>query len=112
MKKRNAALNLILCFFTCGIWTYVWIYEILNDLQYHLPDEDINAAKEIIFTLLTCGLYGIYLYYKMGKLVYEASERKEGNLKDNSILYLILSILGFGLINYIIIQTDLNKLLD
>lgn len=46
----------------------------------------------------------------MGKELYEAKTKKGLQASDNSILYLILSIIGLGIVNYCLIQSDLNDL--
>lgn len=45
----------------------------------------------------------------MGKKLYEAGQKNNQNISDNSILYIILSIFGLGFVNYCIMQNDLNK---
>lgn len=66
--------------------------------------------KAFLFTLVTCGIYTFYWNYKMGKELYEAKTKKGLQASDNSILYLILSIIGLGIVNYCLIQSDLNDL--
>ena len=46
----------------------------------------------------------------MGKKMAAAQERAGFNPNDNSVLYLILSIFGFQIISYAIIQSDINKI--
>ena len=45
----------------------------------------------------------------MGKKVYEAGRKYGKDIADNSILYLALSLVGLSIVNYCLIQTDLNK---
>lgn len=44
-----------------------------------------------------------------GKRMYEAGKKHGIAIADNSVLYLILSIFGLGIVNYCLIQNDLNK---
>ena len=37
---------------------------------------------------------------------------KNIKIEDNAVLYLILQIFGLGIVNYCLIQNDLNKLLN
>lgn len=39
----------------------------------------------------------------------EANQRKGVNGSSNSILYLILSIFGLSIVNYVLVQSDINK---
>ena len=81
-----------------------------DDAAYTNEDRDFSGGKAFLFTLVTCGIYTFYWNYKMGKELYEAKTKKGLQASDNSILYLILSIIGLGLVNYCLIQSDLNDL--
>lgn len=48
----------------------------------------------------------------MGKKMYNAQVRAGVPANDNSILYLILSLFGVGIIAYAIIQSDINDILE
>jgi len=63
----------------------------------------------LVFSILTCGIYYIYLMYKLGKL--EASAYYSvGWQKDDSVLYVILTIFGLSLVTMGIVQSNLNYL--
>ena len=63
-----------------------------------------------LFTLLTCGIYSFYWAYKMGEKMQKAGQRYGKPIENNSVLYLVLSLFGLGIVNYCLIQSDLNKL--
>ena len=63
----------------------------------------------LLFSILTCGIYLVYWSYKMGKNLEKAGQIHGIPINDNSTLYLILCIFGFGIINYCIMQNDINK---
>lgn len=46
----------------------------------------------------------------MGKTLQQANEKAGINASDNSILYLILGLFGLGIVNYCIMQSELNTL--
>lgn len=69
-----------------------------------------NIAVCIILSFITCGIFAIYWNYKMGKQIYEAKLARGLNASDNSILYLILSLLGWSIINVALMQSDLNEM--
>jgi uncharacterized membrane protein len=68
------------------------------------PDDDYQTTggKAFLFTIITCGIYGWYWNYKMGV---KMDSIKGGN---NTILFLILAIFGLGIVNYCIMQNELN----
>ena len=46
----------------------------------------------------------------MGKTLYTAGQKNGVDIADNSVLYLVLGLFGLGIVNYCIMQSDLNKL--
>lgn len=68
-----------------------------------------NIVVSILLSFVTCGIYSFYYWYQNGKLMEEANQRKGVNGSSNSILYLILSIFGLSIVNYVLVQSDINK---
>lgn len=112
IQKRNIVTCVILSFVTCGIYGLIWFYQMTNDAALANDDNQFNGVNAILFTILTCGIYSIYWNYKMGKELYEAKTKRNLKASDNSILYLVLSLLGLSIVNYCLIQTDLNEISD
>jgi|GEM_PF-1292608 len=108
--RRSVPMAIFFTIITCGIYGIYWLYQILSSL-YALNGEPSSAGMDIVFTFITCGIYGIYLAYKMGKLESRAYYLYGMHTKDDSILYLILSIFGFDIINYAILQSNINQLI-
>ena len=46
----------------------------------------------------------------MGKTLVMAKQKANLPAEDNSVLYLILQLLGLGIINYALMQNELNQL--
>ena len=109
--ERNIAVSIILSLVTCGIYGLYWFIMITDESNRVSNDKEAaSGGMALLFTLITCGIYGFYWSYKMGKKMYEAGKIHNKDFSDNSVLYLILSILGLGIVNYCLIQSDLNKL--
>ena len=72
--------------------------------------EKRNIALCIVFTVLSCGLYGWYWLYVSGEAL-EQYEVSRGGMGGGhlGILYLLLGIFGFGIISYALMQSELNK---
>lgn len=110
IKERNVVVCLILSIVTCGIYGIVWFISLTDDARFVSGDERLSGGKAFLFTLITCGIYGYYWAYQMGKAMSNAkAKRGETVNDDNSVLYLILSIFGLNIINYCLIQSDLNS---
>lgn len=112
VKRREIVTSIIFSIITCGIYAIYWFITMSDDAAKVNDDIDFSGVKSFLFTIITCGIYGIYWYYKMGKELYEAGSKHGITINDNSLLYLILGIFGFGIISYCLIQSDLNKFAD
>lgn len=115
MVKRNPAVVIILSIITCGIYGIYWFVTVTNEIENALKSKDGSCSSggmAFLFSLLSCGIYTYYWWYKEGQRV--AALQRERNLpvNDQSVLYLILTIFGVGIINYALMQSDLNKIID
>ena len=112
VKKRNIVLQIVLSLITCGIYGIYWFITLTDDAAKKAGDANFSGVKAFLFTLITCGIYGYYWYYKMGKTLKVAGDNNGVAIDDNSVLYLILGLFGLGIVNYCIMQNDLNKMAD
>lgn len=109
VANRNIALAIVFSIITCGIYGLYWFVVMTDESNKVSGDNGTSGGLALLFTILTCGIYGIYWYYKMGQKMYQAGKMHNKEISDNSILYLILGLFGFGIISYALIQNDLNK---
>ena len=105
MKNRNIALCIVLSLITCGIYGIYWFICLTNEMNQTIPEDKYQTSGVVAFllTLITCGIYGIYWNYCMGQKI---DKERNGN---NAILFLVLSIFGFGIINCCIMQGFINE---
>lgn len=102
MKKRNVALAIIFTIITIGIYGIYWFVCLTNDSNTLCPEQKTaSGGMAILFTIISFGIYGIYWNYKLGEKV-----------GGSGILYLILSLIGFGWVNYILAQSAINKAIE
>lgn len=111
--KRSIGMVVLLYFVTCGIYAFYLLYkhhEELNQLAGN--EEGTSAGMTLLLSIVTCGLYTIYWFYKMGENV-ETIKANNGMPAGNSpIIFLILSICGFGIVNYCLMQDTINKVVE
>lgn len=112
LKRRNLTVNLLLTIFTCGLYGIIWFLNISDDTGVAAEDSTMSGALALLLTLVTCGLYRIYWSYKVGKLLDEAKESRGRKKTDSAVLYLIFSIFFMDIINYCIMQAELNELAE
>lgn len=113
LQKRNIALSVVFSIITCGIYTFYWIYMMNEESKYFAKREnETSGGLVILLGIVTCGIYLYYWYYQMGKRMQAAQEAAGLPSEDRSIIYLIVAIVGFSIVNDCLIQDDLNKLID
>lgn len=108
IKERNIVTCIILSIVTCGIYGLYWFITLTDDASRANDDPTFTGVKAFLFTILTCGIYSIYWNYKIGKEMYEANQKRGIQTSDNSVLYLVLGIFGFGIVTYCLVQNELN----
>ena len=109
LPNRNIAVSLILSLVTCGIYNIYW-FIMMTDESNSISDEEYSSGgMSLLFTIITCGIYAIYWNYQMGQKLAKAGRKYNLAIADNSILYLVLSIFGLGIISNCLIQNDLNR---
>lgn len=109
LPNRNIAISVILSLVTCGIYNIYW-FIMMTDESNSISDEEYSSgAMSLLFTIITCGIYAIYWNYQMGRKLAEAGKKYNLAIADNSILYLLLSIFGLGIVSNCLIQSDLNR---
>lgn len=107
---QNIAKCLILSIVTCGIYGIVWFIRLVDDLNTaaQTPEES-NGVTVFLLGLVTCGIYYFYWFYKAGDKVNKIKALCGCPSADSSVLYLLLAIFGLGIVNYVLIQSELNK---
>ncbi len=106
---RSPVAVLIFSLITCGIYHFYWIYKVSQETQEYTARTTVSPGAELLLCIFTCGIYYIYWNYKYGKVIAECQSIAGLYPEDNSILYLILSIVGLGMISALIMQSSLNK---
>ena len=105
MKKRSIAGCIILTFVTFGIYGIYWFVKLTNETNRPAPEEaTMSGGLAFLVTLCTLGIYGLYWGYKLGKKM-DIISGKESN---SGIIYLLLTLLGLGIIAEALAQNELN----
>ncbi len=110
VKEQNIAVNVILSIVTCGIYGFIWMASLTNDIDTVAENPNRRSGGMVVLlAIITCGLYSIYWWYQNGKLLESANQKSNRGGNSNAILYLVLSLVGFSIVNYCIAQADVNK---
>lgn len=105
IKNRNIVTCILLTIITCGIYGIYWIIMMARE-GVSVKDPADNGILEIVLMLFLPFL-GIFLVEK--KFAEGCAEKGIAH-NDNSILYLILGLVGLGIVPLCMLQSDLNKL--
>ncbi|RIX51457.1 DUF4234 domain-containing protein [Paenibacillus nanensis] len=110
IKERNIALAIILSLITCGIYGIYWFIVMTNEVGTLSRDDSFTGGKHFLLTIVTCGIWSFIWSYQVGKHVAEAQRQRGMIVSDNSVLYLILTFFGLGIVTYALVQSDVNKM--
>ena len=107
IEKRSIGTCVVLSIVTCGIYGIIWAVKMLREaVQVKDPADD--GTVEIILGILLCPV-GFYLAEKKFA---EGCQTRGLPHEDRSIIYLVLGFLGLGIVNFILMQSDLNNIAD
>lgn len=110
VQPRSVVGGILLTICTCWIYYYVWMYQQAKDINTLAAQQgrpaSVDPAAAVLLSLVTCGLYQIYFFWKEGTVVYQLSNKR---LSDSST---VLAILGFFLpiASMAILQDQINTL--
>ena len=105
IKERNIVTAIILTLVTCGIYGIYWCIMLAKE-SVSVKDASDNGLLEIIL-MLFLPFIGLFMCEK--KFAEGCADKGIAHT-DNSILYLILGLVGLGIVGLCMLQNDLNKL--
>ena len=110
---RSLPLNIILTIVTCGIYGLYWFVVLTNDVnQLSGRRNDTSGGMALFLSIITCGIYSIYWAYKLGEKMSIIKTLYYGRDSSDSILYLILQIIGLPIITYALAQNEINTIIE
>lgn len=107
MRQRNVGLCILFSIITCGIYGIYWFIVMTDDANSIVSDDGYvtSGGMAFLLTLVTCGIYSIYWSFKMGQKMNRLRPQDGGY----HVIFLLLSIFGFSIINYCLLQSEINK---
>jgi len=109
-SENNIAINIILSIITFGIYFIIWLYRL--EVKIRELNNDKRDLTGTVLCLIFVPFYKIYWFYNREQLFVRTLHKKGQTKEDNSLVYLLLSIFGFGLIAAALMQNDFNRLED
>lgn len=112
IARREIVTCILLSIITCGIYGLYWMVCMVDDLnKVSAEPQPTTGGTVVLLSLVTCGIYSFIWMYRTGEQLCRARQIRYGYPgENNSVLYLVLSLLGLGIVSYCLIQSELNKL--
>ena len=108
--RRNIGLCIVFTILTCGIYGLYWLYCLADDVNTVTGRTDgTSGGLVLLFTILTCGIYGLYWMYQSGDAMDQLRIDRQQLPGHLGIIYLVLDLLGLGIISYALLQSELNN---
>ena len=111
-QNRSLALAIILSIVTCGIYTLYWLYTLNEDMGAISGRKEMDSGLVILLTIVTCGIYGFIWNYQQGDKIDQLKMRNGISSSNTNIVYLVLAIFGFSIVNYALMQNEINAVAD
>lgn len=112
IEKREIPISILLSLLTCGFYAIYWMYCILKDTYTLCNYTDGNPGIDLLLIFVTCGIYAFFLNYRIGKMQQYLRIITNKTYRDNSVVYIVLSVLGLAMVAYAIMQSELNEQID
>ncbi|MCM1533812.1 MAG: DUF4234 domain-containing protein [Corallococcus sp.] len=113
LRRQKIALNVFLTVITLGIYGYVWFYRNARNVRVLSGENAAGLGDEVALYLFGGLFYGIYWYYSRTKRLSAAIADIYAKRKCLSpTVYLITSILPFGILPLCLISKDINNIIS
>ena len=111
VQNRNIAVCIILSIVTCGIYGLYWMVCLVNDVNTVSGREgDFSGGMVLLLSIITCNIFVLFWAYTAGEKIDAARLAQGRPSQNNGLVYLLLSLFGFGIVTYALIQNELNQM--
>lgn len=117
MTKRHPVAVVALTLLTFTVYAYYWLYRTTDELRRATDRDDLSPVVDVILTLVTFGLWGIWAGYRNAKIAHEELELRGEDHTDRSLAvggFAALSLVsGWAwLVSIALLQEDFNRLAE
>ncbi len=96
-QNRSLVKYILLSFVTCGIYHWIFVYYLANDVNTMCQGDGETTAgllKYILLTLVTCGIYAIIWQYSLGNRLSKNAPRYGLTFQENGTTVLMWQLFG------------------
>lgn len=106
--KRELITCIILSIVTCGIYSFYWLYVLNEDMGGVSGRKEMSSGMVVLLSIVSCSIYMYIWMYQQGQKIDELKQRNGVASSNTSIVYLLLSIFGLGIVSFALMQNELN----
>lgn len=112
VPKRSIILYILLTVLTCGIWEFIWYYQLAKDVNdlcvAQGKPKGCDPILAVILGILTCNLYTIYFFWKDGKAL---SQLQYPNYRvDDQATLLAIFAIFLPTVSCALLQDQINSI--
>lgn len=113
IQRRSIVVCILLSLVTCGIYGLYWLACLANDTNTASGrNNDTSGGMVVLLSIITCNIYHIYWMYKAGEKIDAARQMRGLPSQNNGLVYLLLTLFGFSIIAWALLQNELNNMSD
>ena len=120
LEKRSVASVILLSIITCGFYLLFWYARVYQELRFFTgrTPTDNDYGLDLLLVIITCGIWGIYVDYKISLAIYEYQKDHGLFASDTSMVAVVLDVVGYlsgyftGIVSSAIHQDLLNGMVD
>jgi hypothetical protein len=108
-EERNILVWVLIALFGACIGPAIWIWQMGADINRHGGRERVNPTMDLVLLFVTCGFWGIYLFWKYAEEWNAIVKEEGGELRTD--LPMLCLILGFFLpiVAMVMLQSEMNE---
>ena len=111
--RSSIAVDVLLTLVTCGVYNLFWQARQFRALNAFLGSERFRFWSWLFLSLLTCGLYHVYIEYVIGQAITQVQRSLGKEVSANlPLICLLVSIFGLTLVADAIQQHEINAFFD
>ena len=120
LEKRSVAAVILWSLVTCGFYLLYWYYKAYQELTFITGKSptDNDYGLDLLLVIITCGIWGVYVDYKISLCIYEYQKKQGLFAQDTSMVAVVLDVAGYvtgyftGIVSSAIHQDLINGLID
>lgn len=96
-QDRSLLKYILLSIITCGIYSWIFLYELAKDVNILCQgdgEETAGLIKLILLSIITCGIYSFIWYYKLGNRLCANAPRYGLVFQENGTTVLLWQLFG------------------